>query len=269
MSSEPSSDFYIPEDPHVSLAPCAALTDEGFILDHSDIVDLHNHSKRTDNLPTDAESVADHHDIASHAVEDNKEHLESLASIYSVKKERSSQIRETLNTICDGIDADIIKVSQNFENLYPQLHQKIRSRDIAAVDGILNNLQNSVRGLVRKTAHAVDVLEEAKKSVQYGKHHHDNLHDNKANGLFENKDDTLDSIGGLVIPVRTIILIIEGSFSRTLVNLGVVKAEVDHGETNPHTIFVENSVDEVTSAWRSLKEQAQHHQANNEMTNPR
>lgn len=45
-SSEPSSDFYIPEDPHVSLAPCAALTDEGFILDHSDIVDLHNHSKR-------------------------------------------------------------------------------------------------------------------------------------------------------------------------------------------------------------------------------
>jgi hypothetical protein len=47
----------------------------------------------------------------------NKEHLESLASIYSVKKERSSQIRETLNTICDGIDADIIKVSQNFEVL--------------------------------------------------------------------------------------------------------------------------------------------------------
>jgi hypothetical protein len=27
-------------------------------------------SVSTDNLPTDAESVADHHDIASHAVED-------------------------------------------------------------------------------------------------------------------------------------------------------------------------------------------------------
>lgn len=47
----------------------------------------------------------------------NKDHLESLATIYSVKKERSSQIRETLNTICDGVDSDIITVSQNFEVL--------------------------------------------------------------------------------------------------------------------------------------------------------
>ena len=45
-----------------------------------------------------------------------------------------------------------------------------------------------MRGLIHKTAHGVDVLEEAKKSVRYGKHHHNNLHDNKAKGLFKNKD---------------------------------------------------------------------------------
>ena len=47
----------------------------------------------------------------------NRNHLESLATIYSVKKERSSQIREKLSTICDGIDTDIITVSQSFEVL--------------------------------------------------------------------------------------------------------------------------------------------------------
>lgn len=267
MSSEPTSDFSIPSDPHVSLAPCAALNDEGFILDHPDIVNLHNHSKRTDDLPTDAESVANHHGVASHAVQNNRDHLESLASIYSVKKERSSQIRETMNAICDGIDTDIINVSQIFENLYPQLHHKIRSRDIAGVDVIIKNLENNVRGLIRKTAHAVDVLEEAKRSVHYGKHHHNHLHHHKAKGLFKNKNDSLDAIGGLVRPVRTIILIVEGSFSRTLVNLGIVKAEVDKGVTDPSIIFSDKSVDAVTRAWRALRVQAEHHQSNNEMTN--
>jgi hypothetical protein len=267
MSSEPSSDFYIPDDPHVSLAPCAALTDEGFILDHPDVLSLHNHSKRTDDLPTDAESVADHHGVHPHHVDNNRDHLESLASIYSVKKERSSLLRENLNKICDGIDSDIISVSQTFENLYPQLHHKIRSRDIPGVDAIIVHLQNIVVGLIRKTAHAVDVLEEAKKSVHYGQHHHNHLHDNKARGVFNGKDDTLDAIGGLVRPVRTIILIIEGSFSRTNINLGIVKAEIAKGETDPATIFSDKSVEAVTSAWRSLRSKAEHHQANNEMTN--
>lgn len=46
MSSEPTSEFSSPTDPHVSLAPTAALTHEGFILDNADIVALHNHAKR-------------------------------------------------------------------------------------------------------------------------------------------------------------------------------------------------------------------------------
>lgn len=45
-----------------------------------------------------------------------------------------------------------------------------------------------MRGLILKTTHAVDVLEEAKTSVHYGKHHDNNLHNNKAPGLFKNKD---------------------------------------------------------------------------------
>jgi len=267
MSSEPTGDFSIHTSPHVSLAPSAALTDDGFILDNSDIVTLHRHSKRTDNLPTDVESVANQHGVASHAVESNRSHLESLASIHSVKKERSSQIRETLNAICDGVDSDIIIVSQSFENLYPQLFQSIRSRNIVGVDAIISDLQNKVHGLILKTAHAVDVLEEAKTSVRYGKHHDDNLHNNKAKGLFTNKDDSLDAIGSFLRPVRTIMLIVQGSFSRTLVNLGIVKREVDNGEFNPSTIFSDKSVDIVTEAWRALRAQAEHHQATNEMTN--
>lgn len=46
MSSEPSPEFSLPNNPLVSLAPSAALTDDGFILDNPDIVNLHKHSKR-------------------------------------------------------------------------------------------------------------------------------------------------------------------------------------------------------------------------------
>lgn len=73
------------------------------------------------------------------------------------------------------------------QNVYPQLHQKIRSRDTAGVDTIIKNLENIVRGLIRKAAHAVDVLEEAEKSVHYGKHFHDHLHQ-KAKGLLKDKN---------------------------------------------------------------------------------
>ena len=102
----------------------------------------------------------------------DKEHLESLASIYSVEKERSSKIREALNAIFDNIDSDIISVSQTFhvqcnkyfctlayhstipiiilinflKNLYPQLHQKIRSCDKSRVNAIIAHLhwQNNI-----------------------------------------------------------------------------------------------------------------------------
>ena len=46
-----------------------------------------------------------------------------------------------------------------------------------------------------------------------------------------------------------------GSFSRTLVNLGAVKAEVDKGVYNPSTIFYDKSVDVVTEAWKALREE--------------
>jgi hypothetical protein len=46
-----------------------------------------------------------------------------------------------------------------------------------------------------------------------------------------------------------------GSFSRTLVNLGIVKAEVDKGVTDPTIIFSDKSVDAVTRAWRALRVQ--------------
>ena len=63
------------------------------------------------------------------------------------------------------------------KGLYPQLHQKIRSKDIPGVDGIIKNLQDNLRRVILRTAHAVDVLDEAEKAVEYGKHYHDLLHE--------------------------------------------------------------------------------------------
>jgi hypothetical protein len=71
--------------------------------------------------------------------------------------------------------------------LYPQLHQLIRHRNIPGVDGIIRNLEVNLRGVILRTAHAVDVLDEAEKAVDYGKHYHDILHE-RANNVFQTKE---------------------------------------------------------------------------------
>ena len=128
----------------------------------------------------------------------HRDHLETLAVIYSVKKERSSEIRSTLTENNDNLNTDIQELSKTFEvlvynwshrgchswvssyflkALYPQLHQKIRSKDIPGVDGIIKNLEDYLCGVILRTAHAVDVLDEAEKAVGHSKYHHDILHE--------------------------------------------------------------------------------------------
>lgn len=309
--SEPSADFSIPSKAQVNLpgrlsnykadssglAPSKVLFENGYIFNNPAIAGLHHNARRVNDLPSDVDGVANEYGVASESVEDNKNHLEALASLYSVKKERSSKVTESMLEVCENVNEDIENISKLFVELYPQIQQKVASRDFAGAKRIVDHLEKNLQDLLRNIGLGLGVLEEADKSVQYGKHHHNRLHEEITKAVFTNKSDHsdsigkqhdsplpeesakgdvknkgdnsasagkqrdkgsakgvkkksdhLDAIGDGLPPARKVILAIEGAFARTLLNLGVVKKDLDRGVFNP-----DNS---VVSGYKALHAQA-------------
>jgi hypothetical protein len=244
----------LPDDPHVKLSPPRPLSDKLFPLEQPQFVEMHEHGETLTGLPTEIQHVADKHEIDESVAGDRVHDVATVAAANHIVQKHSETFRHKLSHLIVELINGIVQLSEDFEDSFPKLLQAVGSKNKAGSSVLINKLQSAVYGSLSKTAHTVDILDEAIKTVEWGKGHVKNVHETAGELIKDTTShDTLESLSNVKPAIIATLLTVQGGFGRLLLNLSVVKEEVDKGHFDLSHVFDAEPVKDVVNDWKELK----------------